>query len=118
MSLLEPQIEIIPELSHSALVKTKYSADEVNVPWHCHPEIEIVYVCDGFGSVVVGDNIFAYRPGNLFIFGSDVPHMFRSETNKNISQNTHIVIQFSPKMLNNDFFNFFIKLFDFINKII
>lgn len=106
MSVFEPQIEIFPELSHSALIKTKYSCENVNVPWHKHSEIEIVFVCEGYGAAVVGDNIFSYEPGDLFIFGSEVPHMFRNETNESVKQNTHIVIQFSPKLLNDDIMGF------------
>lgn len=106
MSLFEPQIEIIPELRHSALIKTKYSCNNVDVPWHIHSEIEIVYVCEGFGAVVVGDNVLTYSPGDMFILGSDLPHMFRSETTESVRTNTHIVIQFSAKMLNDDMMSF------------
>ena len=42
--------------------------EEVNKPyftdlWHFHPEIEILYVREGFGTRYVGDSISSFYPG-------------------------------------------------------
>ena len=46
--------------------------EEVNKPyfidlWHFHPEIEILYVQEGFGTKYVGDSISSFYPGDLVI---------------------------------------------------
>jgi AraC-like DNA-binding protein len=57
--------------------------EEVNKPyfidlWHFHPEIEILYVQEGFGTRYVGDNISSFFPGDLVIIGSNTPHVWSS----------------------------------------
>ena len=43
--------------------------------WHCHPEIEILYVREGSGSKYVGDSINSFYPGDITIIGSNTPHV-------------------------------------------
>ncbi|OUJ75796.1 helix-turn-helix domain-containing protein [Hymenobacter crusticola] len=45
---------------------------------HQHPEIQLSYVLEGEGKLIGGDYIGLYRPGDLFLLGHDVPHVFRS----------------------------------------
>ena len=57
--------------------------EEVNRPsfidlWHFHPEIEILYVREGFGTRYVGDSISSFYPGDLVIIGSNTPHVWSS----------------------------------------
>jgi AraC-like DNA-binding protein len=59
--------------------------EEVNKPyfidlWHFHPEIEILYVQEGFGTRYVGDNISSFFPGDLVIIGSNTPHVWSSSS--------------------------------------
>lgn len=44
-------------------------------PWHYHPEVEILYVREGYGSKYVGDSINSFYPGDIVIIGSDTPHV-------------------------------------------
>ncbi len=48
------------------------------VPWHFHPEIEIMLVLEGEGTRIVGDSIENYSCGDLVIVGSAVPHCWKS----------------------------------------
>lgn len=43
--------------------------------WHFHPEIEILYVREGYGSIYVGDSINSFYPGDIVIIGQDTPHV-------------------------------------------
>lgn len=45
---------------------------------HQHPEIQLSYVREGKGKLIGGDYIGLYEPGDLFLLGPDVPHVFRS----------------------------------------
>jgi AraC-like DNA-binding protein len=44
--------------------------------WHYHPEIEILYIREGYGTKYVGDSINAFCQGDLVIVGSEVPHVW------------------------------------------
>ncbi len=57
--------------------------EEINRPyltdlWHFHPEIEILYIREGFGTKYVGDSISTYFPGDVVIVGSNTPHVWAS----------------------------------------
>jgi AraC-like DNA-binding protein len=44
--------------------------------WHFHDEYELIYIWEGKGEKVVGDNISDLCKGDLLFFGSDLPHSF------------------------------------------
>lgn len=46
---------------------------------HQHAEVQVSYLKEGYGKLLVNDNVFSYRAGDIFIIGSEVPHLFRSE---------------------------------------
>lgn len=44
--------------------------------WHFHPEVEILYVREGFGIKYVGESINTFYPGDIVIIGSNTPHVW------------------------------------------
>ncbi|PXX30516.1 AraC family transcriptional regulator [Arenibacter sp. ARW7G5Y1] len=48
------------------------------VPWHFHPEIEIMYVINGEGTRIVGDSIQQFNAGDFVLVGSHTPHLWRN----------------------------------------
>ncbi|WEK34535.1 MAG: AraC family transcriptional regulator [Candidatus Pseudobacter hemicellulosilyticus] len=48
------------------------------VPWHYHPEIEIIYILEGTGTRFVGDHVEEYQEGDLCIVGPNLPHEWRN----------------------------------------
>ena len=46
---------------------------------HQHEEIQVSFIAEGFGKLLVNDNVFSYRPGDLFVIGGEMPHLFRTE---------------------------------------
>lgn len=48
-------------------------------PWHYHPEYEIVLVLESTGKKIVGSNISSFKPGDLCMIGSYLPHYYRNE---------------------------------------
>ena len=46
---------------------------------HQHEEIQVSYMVEGYGKLMVNDNVVSYRSGDLFIIGGKMPHLFRSE---------------------------------------
>ncbi|PTQ94082.1 AraC-like DNA-binding protein [Mucilaginibacter yixingensis] len=47
---------------------------------HYHAELELIYVIEGTGTLLVGNRIEQVNEGDLFLIGRNVPHMFRFET--------------------------------------
>jgi AraC-like DNA-binding protein len=47
---------------------------------HQHEEIQISYIEKGEGTLLVGDTITQYQKGDILVIGSNLPHVFRSDT--------------------------------------
>ncbi len=46
---------------------------------HQHPEIQLSCILKGEGKLIVGDYLGRYKPGDVFLLGRNVPHVFRSD---------------------------------------
>ncbi len=46
---------------------------------HTHPEIQITIILQSTGTLLAGDYIGQFKPGDLFVIGSDCPHVFRND---------------------------------------
>jgi len=77
--------------------------EEVDKPyftdlWHFHPEIEILYVREGYGTKYVGDSISYFHSGDIVIIGSNTPHVWLSNSDylcmENKLMSSAICIQF------------------------
>ncbi len=45
--------------------------------WHYHKELEITYVLEGQGTLLIGDVVEQVNTGDMLLIGSNVPHMFK-----------------------------------------
>ena len=48
------------------------------VPWHFHPEIELMLVVEGEGTRFVGDSIDSFGPGDLVLVGANLSHVWKN----------------------------------------
>jgi AraC-like DNA-binding protein len=48
--------------------------------WHYHPEIELTYIRKSTGLRLVGDSMAPFEDGDLVLLGSNLPHMWRSDS--------------------------------------
>ena len=46
---------------------------------HQHPELQLVWIERGEGTLIFGDFLGEFHSGELYLIGSDVPHVFRSK---------------------------------------
>ena len=46
---------------------------------HQHPEIQIMFVESGNGTLIAGDYVGRFQPGDVFVIGSSQPHVFRCD---------------------------------------
>lgn len=72
---------------------------------HQHEEIQISFIVEGEGTLIVGDSVNYYSKGNILIIGSYLPHVFKSDTTT--STNSHMLSLFFTK---NSFGNGFFEL--------
>ena len=52
---------------------------------HQHEEIQLSYIAQGIGTLIVGDRVNTYKKGDIIVIGSNLPHVFKSETSENKS---------------------------------
>lgn len=81
------------------------------VPWHLHPEIEIMSIVKGEGSRFIGDSIENFGPGDLVIVGSNIPHCWKSSLRHHESNPVYKaearVILFRKECFGDEFFKTF-----------
>ncbi|PTS94700.1 AraC family transcriptional regulator [Pedobacter sp. HMWF019] len=46
---------------------------------HRHQEIQLTWVQEGEGTLVAGMNMHIFRSGEIYLFGANMPHLFKSE---------------------------------------
>lgn len=46
---------------------------------HQHPEIQLMLILEGEGTLIAGDYVGRFGAGDLFVLGSGLPHVFRSD---------------------------------------
>lgn len=71
--------------------------------WHYHPEIEIIYIRKGKGTYIIGDRIAPFEANDIFILGTNLPHLFRYEDNDQDNYSDAYVIHCLPTFFSEDF---------------
>lgn len=51
----------------------------LDVPWHFHPETEIIYIEKGSGTRFVGDHSEPFEEGDIGLIGPNLPHVWKSD---------------------------------------
>jgi AraC-like DNA-binding protein len=64
---------------------------------HQHPEIQLTLILKGEGKVIVGDYIGSFKPGDIFLIGPNLPHVFRNDDcyyKENVAGSAHSISVF------------------------
>jgi len=70
---------------------------------HQHEEIQISHIINGTGKLLVGDSIHQFSKGDIYIIGSNLPHIFKSIPD---DFDAHMVtVFFTENTFGADFFN-------------
>lgn len=93
--------KLVPETNQSFIFYQE-ELPHFNVPWHFHPEIEILMVVKSTGTSYIGDSIHAFDEGDVCLIGENLPHWWKSdnkylETESGLNMKAHI-IQFHNEM--------------------
>lgn len=98
------------------IVKSKnvgliYQEDKVDYFYdklHQHNEIQICFIEKGEGTLIVGDTINDFKVNDIFVFGSNLPHVFLSDKNKTTNS-----VMYSLFFTKSSFGDYFFELDDF-----
>ncbi|SNR40234.1 AraC-type DNA-binding protein [Maribacter sedimenticola] len=75
------KLHLLHKNLRSNVLFSSFTGDEFLKLWHYHPELELVYIVSGKGTLYVGDFIGNFESNNIFLIGSNIPHMFDSAPN-------------------------------------
>lgn len=76
-------------------------------PWHFHDELELTFIIKSEGTKFIGDHISEFKPGEIILLGSRLPHYWRNH--QSYYQNTDsegaeaIIIRFNPDYAGSEF---------------
>lgn len=62
---------------------------------HQHEEIQLSYIIQSEGTLVVGDTVNYYKKGDILVIGSHIPHVFKSDLKT--SKTSHMLTLFFTK---------------------
>ncbi len=66
--------------------------------WHYQPEVELVYIEQGYGNRYVGNHISKFEDGDLILIGPNVPHFGYADRIQEVHiKIIHILIQLIEK---------------------
>ncbi|WOD44620.1 AraC family transcriptional regulator [Hwangdonia lutea] len=71
----------IPKPENDAFIFQVDYADAFYDKLHQHEEIQISFIVEGEGTLIVGDTINDYTKDDILIIGSNIPHVFKSDLN-------------------------------------
>jgi len=94
----------IPKPEHDALI---YQEDKELVfydKFHQHEEIQVSFIAEGEGTLVVGDTVNYYKKGDVLAIGSNLPHVFKSDITNN-ETSIMLTLFFSNNAFGTSFFD-------------
>jgi len=95
----------VPKIIKEAFRIQTDSASKFYDKLHQHPETQIMLIKKGAGTLIAGDYVGRFSSGNLFLIGSNQPHVFRSDesSNKSKARVTGISLYFDEKYAGENF---------------
>ncbi len=70
--------------------------------FHAHPELELVFILEGYGKRIIGNNVSLYESGDMVFIGSNVPHIWMSDPvfhkKDSILRSKVVVMYINPKI--------------------
>ena len=85
----------IPKPEHDALVYQEDCEFVFYDKFHQHEEIQVSYIQEGEGTLIVGDTINYYKKGDVLVIGSNLPNVFKSDLSNN--SKSHMLTLFFTK---------------------
>ncbi|GAO41640.1 AraC family transcriptional regulator [Flavihumibacter petaseus] len=97
---MKPLLEKLPLEEDQSFVAKTFRTPHFEVPWHQHPELEIILFLEGEGNAFVGNHVGNFNSGDIFFLGANLPHTFQKATPGLVT--AALVIQFLPDCCGKD----------------
>ncbi|NAS12984.1 AraC family transcriptional regulator [Poritiphilus flavus] len=75
----------IPKTPANALIVQEDHGSRFYDRLHLHEEIQLSCILEGRGKLLVADSVHSYSSGDIFVIGSQCPHVFRSDEEQGTS---------------------------------
>ncbi len=75
--------------------------------WHYHAEFEIIAFISNSGTRFVGDSIGKWNPGDVFLLGKNLPHMWLEDESPNLTMEEGsgaVAVHFLEEFMGDGFF--------------
>lgn len=73
---MKPVFEHVHHSLSVSFASHHFSGRVFDCPYHIHPEVEVLRIESSEGRFLAGDHAGRFGPGDLFLFGAGLPHMF------------------------------------------
>lgn len=88
--------------------KTSIKVDYDKIPhfygtYHTHEEIQLTLVIKGHGTTYIGDKILNFDEGDIYLFGQNLPHVFKDNMDEDEGNIESISIFFLPTFMGDGF---------------
>lgn len=74
---MKVHLEQVRTTEEATLVARRFAGKRFDHPFHQHPEIELTWIVEGGGTLLVGDFVGFFKTGDLFLMGGNLPHLFQ-----------------------------------------
>jgi AraC-like DNA-binding protein len=75
--LMRPQLLKVSKGPNYSFSVRRDLVPHVNNRWHYHSEVELIHFEKGEGTQFIGDSIERFKPGDVVMVGSNLPHYWR-----------------------------------------
>jgi len=72
----------IPKPKRDSLILQEDKGASFYASLHQHEELQISYIKQGEGTLLVGDTVSFYKAGDIIVLGENLPHVFKSDVVK------------------------------------
>lgn len=76
---MHPQLHKVSLNPQESIYVQVNMAASILKQWHYHDECEVLNIRSGTGRIFIGDHVSTFREGDVFLIGSKVPHMLRTD---------------------------------------
>lgn len=94
----------IPKPEHDALVYQEDKGVLFYDKLHQHEEIQVSYIIKGEGKLIVGDTVNYYKPNDILVIGSYLPHILKSDVIATV-ESEMLTLFFTKKSFGTNFFD-------------
>ena len=106
--IIKPLFTHIGHSPEEQLIIVERDVPYFSTPFHFHPECELVFIVEGRGKRIVGDNVESFQDGDLVFLGSNIPHVYYSEDvyyhKRSKLRSKAIVIYFNKDIFGTNFY--------------